>query len=171
MIEVGKVGFGIFVDCAILNPKIDVLINLHTLRNQLCNGKERSLKEIIDAYDFIDHFPVYIKINYKDEVNNKLQGELANESLSLFQKVLQENIEGLFLSGDTKGQFKKALIKKGHLRDIISVIRYGFLENLVLLKQGSNAPGIITRIGNQFRNCKFSALRPERIKEILIDDN
>ena len=27
MVDVGKVGFGIFVDCAILNPKTDVLIN------------------------------------------------------------------------------------------------------------------------------------------------
>ena len=171
MVEVGKVGFGIFVDCAILNPKIDVLVNLHTLRNQLCNGKERSLREIIDAYDFIDHFPIYIKITYIDKDNNKLQGELASETLSLFKKVLDENIEGLFLSGETKGQFKKALIKRGHLRDIISVIRYGFLENIVLLKQGSNAAGIIAHIGNQFKNCKFSALRPKRIKKLLLKNN
>ena len=40
--EVGKVGFGLFVDCAILNQKVDVLINLHTLRKQICGGKEKS---------------------------------------------------------------------------------------------------------------------------------
>ena len=167
MVDVGNVGFGIFVDCAILNPKVDVLINLHSLRTQLCNGKEKSLRQIVKAYDFIDHFPVYVRITRIDEVNNKLQGELDQKSLKLFKKILKENIEGVFLSGDTKGQFKKALIKKGHLRDIISIKRFGFLENLVLLKKDSDAPGIIAHIGRELKNCKLSALRPERIKKLL----
>ncbi len=166
-VDVGKVGFGLFVDCAILNPKTDVLINLHTLREQLCEGKERSLKEIIEAYDFIDHFPVNITITEVDTVNNKLLCELSLKTINFFKKILAENIEGVFLSGETKGQFKKVINKKGHFRDIITVKRFGFLENLVLLKEGSDAPGIIAHIGNELRNCKLSALRPEKIKRLL----
>ncbi len=167
LIDVGKVGFGLFVDCAILNPHADVLINLHTLRKQLCEGKEKSLKEIIEAYDFIDHFPINVKITEVDTINNKLLGELAKKSLNFFKKILEENIEGVFLSGETKGQFKKVITKKGHFRDIITIKRFGFLENIVLLKQGSDAPGIISHIGNELRNCKLSALRPEKIKKLV----
>ncbi len=170
LIEVGKVGFGIFVDCAILNPQVDVLVNLHTLREQLCEGNERSLKEIIDAYNFINHFPIDVKITVVDSVNNKLLGELAPKTMEFFNKILKENLEGVFLSGETKGQFKKALTKKGHFRDIITVKRYGFLENLVLLKEGSNAPGIIAHIGNELRNCKLSAIRPKKIKKLFESD-
>ena len=167
LVEVGKVGFGLFVDCAILNPPVDVLINLHTLRNQLCNGKEKSLKEIIGAYDLIDHFPFLIKIKEKDIVNNKILGEIAPESLDLFEKIMIENIEGVFLSGETKGQFKKIITKRGHFRDIITFKRFGFLENLVLLKEGTDAVGIIAHIGNQLRNCKLSALRPKKIYAVM----
>ncbi|MFX1317097.1 MAG: DUF2110 family protein [Promethearchaeota archaeon] len=167
MVDVGKVGFGIFIDCAIFNPKVDVLINLHSLRSQLCNGKGKSLREIIEAYDFIDNFPVYVKILKIDKVNQKLQGEIAQKTLTLFNKVLKENIEGVFLSGETKGQFKKALVKNGHSQDIISIKRFGFLENLVLLKKDSNAPGIIAHIGRDLTNCKLSALRPTRIKTLF----
>jgi hypothetical protein len=167
MVDVGKVGFGIFVDCAILNPKTDVLINLYSLRTQLCNGKEKSLRQIVKAYDFINHFPVYVRITKVDKLDNKLQGELDQKSLNLFKKILKENIEGVFLSGDTKGQFKKVLIKKGHLQDIISIKRFGFLENLVLLKKDSDAPGIIAHIGRELKNCKLSALRPARIKKMF----
>jgi hypothetical protein len=167
LIDVGKVGFGLFVDCAILNPHVDVLINLHKLREQLCKGNERSLKEIIDAYDFIDHFPLYVKITEIDIVNKKLLGELAPKTLDFFNKILKENLEGVFLSGETKGQFKKILTKKGHFRDIITVKRYGFLENLVLLKEGSNAPGIIAHIGRELRNCKLSAIRPNKIRKLF----
>ncbi|MFX0144941.1 MAG: DUF2110 family protein [Candidatus Hodarchaeota archaeon] len=167
LVDVGKVGFGLFIDCAILNPHVDVLVNLHTLRDQLCKGNERSITEIIDAYDFINHFPVNVKITEKDEVNNKLLGELAPKTLDFFNKILKENLEGVFLSGETKGQFKKVLTKKGHFRDIITVKRYGFLENLVLLKEGSNAPGIIAHIGNELRNCKLSAIRPDKIRKLF----
>ena len=167
LVDVGKVGFGLFVDCAILNPHVDVLINLHKLREQLCKGNERSLKEIIEAYDFIDHFPLYVKITEIDAVNNKLLGELAPKTLDFFNKILKENLEGVFLSGETKGQFKKILTKKGHFRDIVTVKRYGFLENLVLLKEGSNAPGIIAHIGRDLRNCKLSAIRPNKIRKLF----
>ena len=167
LVDVGKVGFGLFVDCAILNPPVDVLVNLHTLREQLCNGNERSLKEIIEAYDFIDHFPVYVKITELDEVNNKLLGELAPKTLEFYKKILKENLECVFLSGETKGQFKKALTKKSHFQDFVTLKRFGFLENLVLLKEGSNAPGIIAHIGNELRNCKLSAIRPDKIRKLF----
>ena len=167
LVDVGKVGFGLFVDCAIMNPNMDVLINLHTLRKQLCKSKEKSLKEIIEAYDFIDHFPVYVKITEIDPVNNKLLGEFASKTLDFFKKIISENIEGVFLSGETKGQFKKIITQKGHFRDIITVKRFGFLENLVLLKEGSDAPGIIAHIGKKLKNCKLSALRPKKIKKLF----
>ncbi len=167
LVEIRKVGFGLFVDCAIFNPNVDVLINLHTLRRQLCGGKERSIREIIDSYNFIDNFPLYIKITNIDEINKKLQGEIAPESLIFFRKILNENIEGVFLSGETKGQFKKKITKMGHFRDIITFKRYGFLENLVLLKEGTDAPGIIAHIGKELTNCKLSAIRPNRIRKLL----
>jgi len=166
MVDVGKVGFGIFVDCAIFNPGADVLINLHRLRDQLCKGKSVSLPEIIKAYDFIDNFPVHVKVKEIDHENNKLQGELAKITLDLFNKITKEKIQGLFASGCTKGQFKKALIRKGHLRDIISIKRYGFFENIVLLKEGTNAAGIISEIGRYLRNCKLSVINSDKIKKL-----
>ncbi|MFX1281735.1 MAG: DUF2110 family protein [Promethearchaeota archaeon] len=165
--EVGGVGFGLFVDCAIMNPQVDVLINLHTLRDQLCKGREKSLPEIIEAYDFIDHFPLDVKILKIDREKHKVQGEIAQNSLIIFKKIMNENLEAIFLSGETKGQFKKAITKKGHFRDIITLKRFGFLENIVLLKPESDAPGIISHIGRELENCKFSVLHPKRMKKLF----
>jgi hypothetical protein len=167
MTDVGKVGFGIFIDCGIFNPKIDVLIELRTFRNQLCRGNKISLREIINAYEFVDHFPVYVKISHIDIENNKIKGELDDKTLDIFKKLMDENIEAIFLSGETKGQFKKALIQKGHLRDIVSLLRFGFLEHIVILKTDSNAPGIISEIGRYLRNCKLTAIRPGKIKKLF----
>jgi len=169
MVDIGKVGFGIFVDCAILNPKTDVLINLHTFREQLSNGKNKSLNEIINSYDFINNFPLYVKIILIDREKKQLQGKIDNRTLAFYKKILNENLEAVFTSGETKGQVKKALIKKGHLRDIVSIERFGFLENIIVLKDNTSAPGIIAEIGNDLKNCKLSAIRPSRIKKLLIN--
>ncbi len=166
LVDVGKVGFGLFVDCGILNPKTDLLISLHTLRDQLCNGKEKSLPEIIKAYDFINEFPVYVKITKINNEKQNVQGELAIPTLNFFKKVLDEDLEAVHVSGETKGQLKKALIRTGHLRDIVSIYRYNFIDNIVLLSENTEAPGIIADIGKYLRNCKLNAIRPSRIRKL-----
>jgi len=167
MLDVGKVGFGIFVDCAILNPNVDVLLNLYDLRTQLCKGRSVPITEIINSYDFIDRFPVYVKITSVDKEKEQIQGTLGGQTLELYEKLIKENLEGVFMSGETKGQLKKALVKTGHFRDIASIIRYGFLENIVILRENTTAPGIIADIGKHLKNCKLNAIRPERIKKLF----
>lgn len=166
LVDVGNVGFGLFVDCAILNPKVDVLVSLNTLREQLCKGKERSLPEIVKAYDFVNGFPVSIKVSYIDSIKENIKGILDKETLNLYQKLLKENLEAVFLIGETKSQLKKSLEKTSHIRDIVSIKKYGFLENMVILKEDTEAPGIISDIGKYLENCKLSAIRPERIRKL-----
>ena len=72
------------------------------------------------------------------------------------------------MSGDTKGQLKKALVKSGHYRDVVSIHQYGFLEIIVILKENTTAPGIITEIGKYLKNCNLSAIRPKRIKKLFL---
>ncbi|TFF88043.1 MAG: DUF2110 family protein [Promethearchaeota archaeon] len=142
-------------------------MNLHTLRNQLCGGKETSLKEIVHTFEFIDHFPVYVKILEISAEKGEIRGELDHKSLTMFKKVVDENLEGIFVGGATKSQVKKAIIYKGHLRDIITIKRYGFLENIVLFKEDTDAPGIISHIGKYLRGCKISAIRSQRISPLF----
>jgi hypothetical protein len=150
LVDVGKVG----------------LISLNTLREQLCKGKEKSTPEIIKAYDFINDFPLNIKITSIDREKGNLKGLLEPNILSLYNKLMKENLEAVFLSGETKAQLKKVLEKTDHLRDIISIKKYGFLENIIILKDTTDAPGIISEIGRYLKNCRLSAIRPERIKKL-----
>ncbi|TFG00094.1 MAG: DUF2110 family protein [Promethearchaeota archaeon] len=166
LVDVGKVGFGLFLDCGIVNPVTDLFIPLFTLREQLAEDTQKSLRDIVNAYDFIDHFPLFVEISKINGEEENIEAKIAPESMKIFSKIMNENIDGLFFSGETKGQFKKALIQQGHLQDIISLERYGFLEHLVLLTEDTNAPGVITEIGKYLPNCKFSVLNPKRMKAL-----
>ncbi len=169
LIDVGKVGFGLFVDCGIIKPTSDVLIPLFTLREQLGAGKRISLNEIVHAYDFIDYFPLVVKVTEINVEDHNIKAEIAPDSLKIFKKIMAENIEGLAICGETKGQFKKALIREGHLHDIITLERYGFLEHLALLTGNTSAPGVIAQIGKYLPGCKFSVLNPKRMSALKED--
>ncbi|MHA1725547.1 MAG: DUF2110 family protein [Promethearchaeota archaeon] len=167
MVDVGKVGFGIFVDCAIFNPQIDVLIDLHILRKQLCNGKKLPLKTIIHTFDFADHFPIHVSIDKINTKKKEIYGSLGRSTLRLFQTIVQEQVEAIIACGTTKSQFKKSLVSQGHLRDIISLKKFSFLEHVLLLKKGTNAAGIIKQIGPALKGCKFMVLMPQKIAPLL----
>ncbi len=166
LLEVGKVGFGIFVDCGVFSPNIEPLLSLNTLRRQLGNNKKISLSNIIKTFDFIDNAPVWVRVIDKNEIKNQLEVEMDTKYLDFYYKIINEDIEGLFVIGETKSQLKRSLESTGHYRDIVFIEKFGFLDHLLLLKKGTEAPGIISDIGKRLR-AKFSVLKPNRIKEML----
>jgi len=167
MTEVGKVGFGIFVDCGIFQPITDVFLSLNSLRDQLSNGKKVSLRTLIRAFEFMDHYPVQIMIKKKNLEKNELQGILAEPTLALFRKILNDNIEGIIACGATSDQLDLTLTRTDHARDVLALEEYSFLEHYILLKEGTNAPGIIKEIGKGLEGCKLGALRPQNIVSLF----
>lgn len=167
VVEVGKVGFGVFVDCGVKYPTTDVLINLITLRNQLCKGKKIPLRKIVDSYGLIENFPIYIEIEEISRREKNLRGKIAKKSLDMINNWIKDDLERVFVSGSTRAQVKKAMSKTGHSRDIVSLKKLGFLENIIILKEGTNAPGIISHIGKKLEYSKLSAIRPLKIEEII----
>ena len=124
MVDVGTVGFGIFVDCGILNPKVDVLINLHVFREQLCDDKEKSLKEIIKAFDFINNFPLIIEITHIDREKKQIQGKIDNRVIKYAAKITlrysdNKESKGKVVYGKEIHHLNKVLIVDKEKEDIL----------------------------------------------------
>jgi len=61
MTDVGKVGYGIYVDVGLSESKIDALLPLHRLREQL--GMEKTpLRKMARSFVFVDYLPVDILV-------------------------------------------------------------------------------------------------------------
>lgn len=167
LIDVKKVGFGIFIDCSIRYPTTDVLINLHTLRNQLCRGKKIPLRKIIDLFGFIDNFPIHVKIKEISQSEKNVQGLIGKDTLEMINNWFYDKLERVFVSGSTRAQVKKAIAITGHSQDVITIKKLGFLENIIILKEDTNAPGIIAHIGKKLKFSKLSAIRPLKLRKLL----
>ena len=75
--------------------------------------------------------------------------------------------ERVMVTGATRQEIRKAIIKSGHLRDIIAIERIGFLEHVIICKRDTDAPGIIAEIGPKLPFAKLGAFRPTLIKDII----
>jgi hypothetical protein len=127
-----------------------------------------SVRDIINIYGFIDGFPIDIEITEINDKANELEGQIAPESIRFFRTLINDNLERIFVSGATKSQLKKAIVKNGHYGDVLDRVRYFFLDHMVILKEDTTAPGMIAEIGHSLPFCNLSALRPQKIRELFL---
>ncbi len=164
--DVGKVGFGVFVDVGIIKPTKDVLVPLFHLREQLVMGKKIPLTEIIEKYGFMDHLPVTVeitKIEYIKGGEPKFEAQLAEEYLEEVKERVGQGLEIIMTTGLSRQGVKKTIAKRGHSIDITEIQRLGPMETAVYCKEGTYASGIISRIGKFIPACMFSTFRPSLV--------
>lgn len=165
------VNFGLFIDCGIENPEKDVLYPLYEMRTQLCNEKKLSKRQLVKAFGFFEHMPVFIEITKIHQESKKYECKLAQKTLNMLKIWMDDGFEILFSSGQTRKRIKKAIKYTKHYPDYIVIERIGFLETAVFLKQGTSAPGILADIGPHLKNTKFSMFRPKNVKALLSAQN
>ena len=165
-LEVGKVGYGLYVDIAATGPKrVDVLIPLHRLRNQF--SIKRPLRAIAKSLVLVDNFPVDVKITSVDSKSNKIEGELGQDTLTRFEEWIHDDHERLLVFGADQNMIEIALRKSKHLEDIYEFEELGKFEHALRCKRSTRASGIIAAIGPKLRGIPMHLFIPKEIEASL----
>jgi len=163
IIDAGKVGYGLYVDIGVSSPEtVDALIPLHTLRKQLVEDRKISTHKIIDAFCLHDNLPVKIRLT-KITPDKKLEAELSDEQLTLFHNWLSSGLERIIALGVSSEMIENALKKSDSARDIIKIERLGFLEQALLCKLGTDAPGMINKLGRHLPRIPLYAFSSKKV--------
>ena len=165
-IEVGKVGFGLYVDIAAVSSKrVDVLIPLHRIRDQFSIRKP--LRVIANSMVFVDDLPVSVKITDVDYRANKIEGELAQSTLTRFEEWIHDDHERLLVFGADQDMIETALRKTRHLEDIYEFEQLGAFEHSLRCKRSTRASGIVAAIGPKMRGIHMHLFIPKEIEANL----
>ncbi len=168
LIQTGKYGFGLFIDIGIDSKKeIDAFLPLHTLRQQLAKNEKIPLRDLAYAYGLIDNLPIEVKIDFIDQLNRKIQVSFSERQLVIFQNWVKSGLERLIVCGISRHRLKKIILQSGHFRDIVAVERIGILEEVLICKRGTNAPGILNEIGKLLKNAQIQLFIPNNVKTYL----
>lgn len=166
LIDVGKVGYGLYVDIAATNPnRVDVLIPLHRIRNQF--GFNKPLRFFSSSLVLVDNFPIEVQITNIDKSNQKLEADFGQNTLDRFEKWVHDDHERLLIFGANRDMIDNALRKSNHLEDIYEVENLGAFEYALVCKRSTRASGILAAIGPKLQGVPMHLFIPREIEAKL----
>jgi hypothetical protein len=72
-------------------------------------------------------------------------------------------LDRLLVIGASLGEVKLAIEQEGLDRDVIDVESFGIFEHALVCKLGTDAAGLIGRIGRHLRKAKFTVFNPKAL--------
>ncbi len=143
----------LIVDVGVFEPKItQATVPVAALQMQLVGGKNVDLKKIAEAYSLAEGVPVGVKVVSKADV---LRAELSAEQVKKLHSWQQSLLDRLIILRVSKDLISSTL-ERTHLdRDVIDVEQLGLFEYALTCKLGTDARGVIPRVGRYMRYAVF----------------
>ena len=156
------------VDVGISVPGIvDAIIPLQRLQSQLADGKKLALKTITGLYALYPKLPLEVKIRKVDAENRNLEAELSEEQISFYNRWLKSGLDRLIILGSTSEHIRYFLKKLGLTREAFGMESLGLLEHVIVCKLGTDAKGLIPKLGPSLPNAVLAPFSPRRIIELI----
>jgi hypothetical protein len=150
------------VDIGIEHPApLNVKINPRALRAQLCDGKPFSVREIADYYGLGEGSKVTVRLTRLEA--ERLEGWLADTQIDLFKEHIDSRLERVQVFNCVRQRLEFALRRANLERDVISVESNTLTTHSVVCKLGTNAIGILPKLGSTLRKSELKPFLPNRI--------
>jgi hypothetical protein len=160
----------LYVDVGVFSPDIvDAAIPLHNLQAQLADGRKIALKKCAELFGFCENLPLITRIVSVDREKNSIEAELAEKQVKQYADWTKSLLDRLIVLGVPQFEVRSALERAGFARDIVEIEPLGLLECAVVCKLGTEAAGLIPRIGRRLRNAAFSIFSPRRVRTFFGD--
>ncbi len=158
-IDLGKVGYGVYVDIGIFSPTSkDALIPLYYLKREFEN---KPVRQIIREFGWVDYLPVEVQIEKVEFGTREVEAYFTEKQMKKIKSWISDGYDKLFIVGTVSEKVEDALIKTGHSRDVKKLEELGLMETLLILKKGTQAPGIIKEIGPYIKSAIIGAIKFE----------
>ena len=166
--EFKKNGEELSIDIGVFQPKIVyATIPLRHLQAQLVDGRKVALGKIAELYGFYEDLPVTVKVSCMNENENRIEAELSSEQVKRYMVWQESLLDRLLVLGPTLYKINRTLEHAKLSRDVIDVEPLGTFEHALTCKIGTDAAGLIPKIGRTLKNAKFSVFNPKKIRKFL----
>ena len=153
------------VDVGILsNLNCDAIVSKKQLCAQLADGNDVTLQKLIELFCLYENFPLEIKIAEDVGKENKsMEADLSEAQFSLFSTWIGCRFDRLVVLGSHFSDIERAVKLSKNYRDLIKVESLGALEHVVICKLGTDAIGLIPKLGRYLKSAVLIPFSPKRI--------
>jgi hypothetical protein len=150
------------VDVGVFQPKsVDATIPLRRLQAQLMGGREIALKKIMKLFGLSEGLPLSVKVLDVNEAESRINAELSDGQVKKYEVWRKSLLDRLLVLGASLPEINFALKHAKLERDVIDVEPLGLLEHALTCKLGTDAAGLIPKIGRTLKNATFSVFNAE----------
>jgi hypothetical protein len=158
----------LYVDIGVFSPKtIDAAISLQRLQGQLVDGRKVAFNKLVELFGFCENLPLTIKILSIDKEKNHAEAMLSEKQLAQYKSWTKSLLDRLIILGSSIYDVRLALKKADLNRDILNIERLGLFELAITCKFGTDAAGLIPKIGKNLRNATFTIFNPKKLLKFL----
>jgi hypothetical protein len=152
------------VDMGVFSPSIyDAVIPLARLQAQLVDGRKTTLKEIVELFGFSENMPITVKIDKVDKDKSLIEAEVAEKQRRQYIAWTESLLDRLLILGASRSGIELAVEQAGFNRDVVNIEPLGGFEYAVVCKLGTDAVGLIPRVGKNLRSASMVVFSPRRI--------
>jgi len=164
IVPIKRRGTEIHIDVGVSFPEpIIAVVSLEHLQSQLVDGKRLPLKLLSRLFCFLDNFPIEILIKRAHSERKLFAAELSERQILLISSWVASCLDRLVVIGAFPKTIENALRASGHVRDIVEIESLGMLEHTIVCKLGTNAVGLIPRLGRLIPHAVFGVFSPTEI--------
>jgi len=164
----GKSKKELYVDIGVFSPEIhDAALPLQRLQAQLADGKKLPLQRLVELFCLYDNLPLKVKITQVDTQKNWVEAQLSEAQLSQISSWIRSSFDRLVVLGAFFSDVEGAVKVSKHFRDVIKIESLGMLEQAVLCKLGTDAVGLIPRLGRFLPDAVLVPFSPRKIRQLI----
>ena len=166
--NLGKSRGELSVDIGVFEPKIVyATVPLRHLQGELVEGRKVALRKIAELFGFCDGLPLDLKITGVDEAESRIDAELSSDQIAKYGVWRDSLLDRLLVLGSSLYEVNAAM-ERGRLeRDVIDVEALGMFEHALTCKLGTDAAGLIPKMGRNLKSATFAVFNPKALRDFL----
>jgi len=169
VVDSGKSKTELFVDVGLPDSEFcGSFVPLWRLQAQLSDGRKVSLQHLIELFCLFDFVPVSVRIvSDLNREKRAFEVEFSEVQLSRFSGWLGSNLDRVIALGASRRDVELAIDRARLLRDVFEVETFGLLEHALLCKLGTDAVGLLPKLGPYLAVSSLVPFSPRKIKQLI----
>jgi hypothetical protein len=126
------------------------------------------LKRISEIYGFYENLPLWVKVTRLSiDGDDALEAELSMEQIEKIHLWQQSLLDRLIILGASLEEIETTLERTGLNRDVVGTETLGLFEHALICKLGTDATGLIPKIGRYMKKAAFVVFNPKKILGLM----
>lgn len=159
---------GMLVDIGVFSPEVvDAEIPLSHLQAVLADGRKVKMDALMKLFNFRDNLPLTVEISRIGQNGERFEARIADVQSSCYGFWIRSLMDRLIILGVSLSQMRHIVKVLSLGRDIVRLEQLRLLVCVAECKLGTDAAGLIPKLGKALPTAEFSLFSPRRIKEFM----